>query len=114
MAGHGKAVSQQHTSHIQRVSRVGVGPRHRQLFVFAEVSCGVTAYQQSHCGDSDSENKPFRLRMGKPESRNSNRVSHANLPANPEISRAAHAGAFKQESAASNTCSTVIRSIDGE
>jgi len=66
MAGHGKAGSQQHASQIQRVSRVGVRPRHRQLFVFAEVSRCVTAYQQSNCGDSDSENKPFRLRMGKP------------------------------------------------
>src|ERR1700687_5279851 len=114
MARHGKAGGQQHTAQIQRVSRISVRPRSCQLLVFAKMSRGITACEQSHRGNPNSEKKRFRLRTCKPERGNSNRVPPANSPANPEIGRAAHTCAFRQESAASKTCSTVIRSIDGE
>src|SRR6266851_5955661 len=114
MACDGKAGGQQHTAHVQRISRVGVWPRKRQLFVLAEMPRGVSAHQQPNRGDPHSAKKPFRLRARKTERRDANRVSHTNSPANPEICPGAHAGAFTQEFAASKTCSTVIRSIAGE
>ena len=114
MACHAKARGQQHAAQIQRIPRVGVWPGSGQLLVLAKMPGGVTSQEQSNRGNGDSAKKPLRLGTRKPECRNTNRIPHADTPANPEICRLAHARAFRQECAACNTCSTVIRSMAGE
>src|SRR4030081_4027415 len=114
MTCHGKARGQKHAAEIQRVSRVGVRARSCQLLMFAQMSRGIGAYEQSQRGDRNSEKKKRWLRSSKPKCRNANRVSDANSPANPKISCAAHAEAIRQQFAACNTCSTVIRTMAGE